>query len=290
MTTDPTAPTADQPGETETLQYLAWARTWAAAAETSPLESPEVEQRVMDFFHQLCRRVEPAIALEIGAHEASFSLWATRELPGVTSLAFEANPYVHEKYRDEVLAAGVDYRNVAVAPTSGEVELHLPVELGNRVRPLTSRMASLVHHVREVESKTVSVPAVRLDEEPSLAEGSGRIVAWIDVEGANEAVLCSGPDVLRRIDVLYLEVEDEVTWEGQWLDTHTAAHLRRHGLLPVARDTRRPLQYNVVFVRDELAADPQVARQVARLQRFRKRPAPQGQGAGQGAGQGDQQG
>lgn len=270
MTTDPTTVELT---EIETQQYLAWARTWAAAAETSPLETAEVEQRVLEFFRRLCHRVQPAFALEIGAHEASFSQWATRELVGVRSLAFEANPYVHEKFRKRVQGAGVDYRNVAVAPISGEVELHLPVELGNRVRPLTSRMASLGHHVREVESKTVSVPAVRLDEEQALS-GEGRIVAWIDVEGANEAVLCSGPEVLRRVDVLYLEVEDEVTWEGQWLDTHTAAHLRRHGLLPVARDTRRPSQYNVVFVRAELAADPEIARQVAWLQRFRKRPDP----------------
>lgn len=273
-----TDPTTDELREIDTQQYLAWARTWAAAGETSPLGAAEVEQRVLQFFYQLCRRVEPVHALEIGAHEASFSLWAQSELPGVRSLAFEANPYVYEKYSVEVQGAGVDYRNVAVAPTSGEVELHLPLELGNRSRPLASRMASLVHHVREVESVAVTVPAIRLDEEESLA-GGGRIVAWIDVEGANEAVLRSGSQVLRRVDVLYLEVEDGITWEGQWLDHHTAAYLRQHGLLPIARDKLRSReaagQYNVVYARAELAADPQVAREVARLQRFRKQPVQQ---------------
>jgi len=250
--------------------YLAWARTWAAAAAISPLDGDEVEERVMDLFHRLCRRVQPAFALEIGAHEASFSQWAVAELPGVRSLAFEANPYVHEKYADRLHAAGVDYRNVAVAPASGEVELHLPLEVAGKTRTLTSRMASLAHHVRAADSTSVTVPAVRLDEEPALL-GEGRLVAWIDVEGANEAVLRSGADVLDRTDVLYLEVEDDLTWEGQWLDHHAAAHLRDHGLIPVARDTKRTHQYNVVFVRAELAANERVAREVARLQRFRKR-------------------
>ena len=90
-------------------------------------------------------------------------------------------------------------------------------------------MASLVHHEREVESMTVTVPAIRLDEEESLA-GDGRIVAWIDVEGANEAVLSSGPKVLRRVDVLYLEVEDGITWEG----------VRRTGRRPAGRPRGGP--------------------------------------------------
>lgn len=261
------------PGDpVERAAYLAWARTWAAAAGTSALDGDEVEARVLEFFQRLCRRVQPAFALEIGAHEASFSRWAVAELPGVRSLAFEANPYVHEKFADRLHGSGVDYRNVAVAPTSGEVELHLPLEVAGKTRKLTSRMASLAHHVQAADSTTVTVPAVRLDEEPAL-QGEGRLVAWIDVEGANEAVLRSGADVLERTDVLYLEVEDDLTWEGQWLDHHAAAHLRGHGLIPVARDTKRTHQYNVVFLRAELAAEKQVAREVARLQRFRKRPA-----------------
>lgn len=266
------APSPTGPGDAvDRDAYLAWARTWAAAADSSPLGGDEVEARVMRFFKRLCRRLEPTFALEIGAHEASFSTWAVEELPGVRSLAFEANPYVHEKFAERLHAAGVDYRNVAVAPTSGEVELHLPLEVAGKTRSLTSRMASLSHHVRAADSTTVTVPAIRLDDEP-LLRGDGRLVAWIDVEGANEAVLRSGAEVLDRTDVMYLEVEDDLTWEGQWLDHHAAAHLRTHGLVPVARDTKRRHQYNVVFVRASLAADERVAREVARLQKFRKRP------------------
>ena len=132
MTTDPAT---DELSEIEMQQYLAWARSWAAAAEMSPLGAAELEQRVRAFFHRLCDRVRPSLALEIGAHEASFSRWAVAELPGVRSLAYEADPYVHDKFCKRLERAGVDYRNVAVAPTSGEVELHLPVELGNRSRP-----------------------------------------------------------------------------------------------------------------------------------------------------------
>lgn len=71
--------------------------------------------------------------------------------------------------------------------------------------------------------------------------------------------------MLGHLDAAYIEVEQEATWRGQWLDTGVALFLREHGLVPVARDRARPHQYHVVFVRDRLVEDEAMTRQAAKL-------------------------
>lgn len=265
-----TQATSEGTAAVDRAAYLAFSRTWAASARMSPLSQEEVQQRTVELFRLLCRRVSPALALELGAHEASFSRWAAGHLDGARVLAVEANPHVHEKYAEAVAAAGVDYRNLAVAPVTGDVELHLPLQVGRKKRALTSRMASLAVHTQATDSVQVTVPGVRLDDLVTLG-AADRAVAWIDVEGANQAVLESGPEVLAHLDALYIEVELEPRWEGQWLDTDVARHLRRHAMVPLARDlSPRDHQYNVVYVSTELAQDPEVAREAAKV--LRRRP------------------
>lgn len=252
--------------DVDRAQYIAFARTWASSARMCNLTSEEIEQRLIAYFRRLCRRLAPAVVLEIGAHEASFSRWAATELPDARVIAFEANPHVHAKFASRLADTRVDYLNVAVSPVNGQVELNLPLQVGDKTRKLTSRMASLAVHTRASDQVQVTVPSVRLDDHVDLAEGE-RVVAWIDVEGANEAVLRSGPSVLDRTDAIYIEVEPETTWEGQWLDSDVALHLRRHGLVPVVRDISRQHQYNVVFVRAELVYDVKTTRQAAAVLR-----------------------
>lgn len=257
--------------EVDRAQYLAFARTWAGSVRMSKVTGEEVEARLVAYFRELCTRIRPTVVLEIGAHEAGFSQWAAETLPDARVVAFEANPHVHAKYAERLAGTRVDYRHAAVGPTTGELELTLPLEVSGRSRKLTSRMASLAVHTKASDSVVVTVPSTRLDD--ALGTGDdGRVVAWIDVEGANDAVLQSGPDVLDRTDAIHIEVERETTWEGQWLDVDVAAHLRSHGLVPVARDVKRRHQYNVVFVRAGLVEDRWVTDEAAAMLRRRRRP------------------
>jgi FkbM family methyltransferase len=262
----PPAPT-DSPAATaatERAQYLAFARTWAAAARLSPLSPEKLERRVIRYFRHLVLRLEPAVVLEIGAHGAQFSRWAARHLRDARVTAFEANPYVHAKFEETLAGTRVDYRHLAVGPVTGEIQLIVPTEVRGQQRDLTSRMASLGVHTKASGQVEVTVPSVRLADFLSLGTEE-RMVAWIDVEGANGPVLESSAEVLGRLDAAYIEVELEETWEGQWLDTDVAVFLQRHGLVPVARDVKRPHQYNVVFVRDSLLVDEATTRDAAAL-------------------------
>lgn len=252
--------------EIEKAQYLSWSRTWEASARRSPLRPRQVERRLIEFFRSLCLGLEPGIVLEIGAHEATFSRWAAEALPAARVMAFEANPHVHAKYAAELAGTRVDYRNLAVGPVTGEVQLNLPTDIAGKERTLTSRMASLGVHTEAGDNITVTVPAVRLEDHLTLSP-QDTAVAWIDVEGANEVVLNGSGSVLDHVQAVHIEVEKRTTWEGQWLDTDVNAFLRARGFVPVARDVirYRPHQYNVVFARAPIARRRRTARLAARV-------------------------
>jgi hypothetical protein len=103
------------------------------------------------------------------------------------------------------------------------------------------------------------VPSVSLDDFVSVNDDDV-VVAWIDVEGASGAVLTSGGRVLSHASLVYIEVETEQVWRGQWLDVDVARYLADCDLVPVLRDIQRPHQYNVVFASAALAATPRMAR------------------------------
>ena len=133
-------------------------------------------------------------------------------------------------------------------------------------RKLTNRMASLGRHTQAESVHMVEVESVRLDDFVAV-DLDDRIVAWIDVEGASAMVLQSGREVLARTALVYIEVEQEARWEDQWLDVDVAQFFADLGFVPIARDTQRHNQYNVIFARADLAVDPKVARLAARRYR-----------------------
>lgn len=260
-------PAHDEDASVDVAQYLAFSRTWGAWWRGSDLAYRQVERRMVRYLHQVCRWVDPTLVLEIGAHEASFSQWAADEFPEVPVVAFEANPHVHAKYADRLGATRVDYRHQAVGPVTGDITLNVPIQVRGKAKKLASAMASLGQHTGADESMEVTVPCIRLDDEFRLGS-EDRVIAWVDVEGANGLVLESGPDLLSHLHVLHVEVETETTWEGQWLDVDVAIHLKRHGLVPVARDIQKKgHQHNVVYVRAEMLHDLRITRRAARMLR-----------------------
>lgn len=221
-------------------------------------------ERVRNLVMTLTKRIDATVALEVGAFEASFSLWIRKNLPEARALAFEANPYVFERYRDEVTAAGVEYLNVAVGPESGPLTIHVPRDFNGGPRDRVNQMASLTTNLQTENHEAVTVEGIRLDDAVKLGEDD-RVVAWIDVEGALKDVLAGCRETLARASLVFVEVENTAMWDGQWLDTDVAAWFREIGLVPILRDFQRWQQYNLVFVSPELAADPEIAKLAARV-------------------------
>lgn len=231
-------------------------------------------RRVRSTFHGLCSMVNPTIAVEIGAYEAGFSRWAGGALPDCRVIAFEANPYAWSKFRGEFAGRNVEYLNVCIGATNGKVTLNIPTDVRGVPRELTNQMASLQRKHGTIGYEVVEVDGVRLDD--VVRPGPDDVVVlWIDVEGATEAVFAGGQEVLERARAIFIEVEALPTWEGQWLDDDVARHLRSLGFVPIMRDCQRPHQYNVVFVTEDLARSPDVARSVSDVYlRLDPRPGP----------------
>ncbi len=260
-----------------TAPFTHTTRFLVEAARAAGIPDEILCRRVRQTFLRLAKQIDPTLTLEVGAFEASFSIWARENLPDARVIAFEANPYVHERFREEVVAAGVDYRNACVGPTNGTVELNVPTDFRGGSRDLVNQMASLNTNLQTENHHVVEVEGVRLDD-IAAATDDDRIVAWIDVEGALEMVLSGSEETLRRASVVYVEVENIAMWEGQWLDVDVAQWFGERGLVPVLRDFHRPQQYNLLFVSEELAADPRTARMLAKVYkpvRPKQEPRPQ---------------
>jgi 2-O-methyltransferase len=245
-------------------RYAFWSMFTAAQARRSGRSRAEIDDLVVSFFHRVCEIVSPTVTLEIGAHAAEFSRWARASFPDARCLALEANPYVYARHHDGLLEADIDYRHLAAAIEPGTVTLNIPTEVRGIARKRTTAMASLAHHAESTAGEeSVEVAAVRIDDLVDLGP-EDRVVAWVDVEGATSMVLPGGTDTLTRASAVFVEVERETTWDGQWLDTDVAEFLEGLGKTPVLRDIQRPHQYNVVFADLELAARPEIARLAAR--------------------------
>jgi FkbM family methyltransferase len=201
------------------------------------------------FFHAAVALVGPQTFAEIGAFEAAASRRVKAEHPACTVLAFEASPQVHAFHssRTDYTAAGVDYRNLAVADHDGSIELHV----GGAA--VAGNAASLLDRVDTPDASTVTVPSVTLDG--AVGDDPGRTVLWIDVEGAVGQVLAAGGRALRHVDLAKVEVEDGEHWKGQALAVDVIETMLGVDLYPVLRDVEYAGQYNIVFASDRLLRD-----------------------------------
>ena len=79
-------------------------------------------------------------------------------------------------------------------------------------------------------------------------------------------------ETLARAAAIYVEVEAEPIWDGQWLDRDVLEWFDGIGMVPLLRDRQRREQYNVLLVPAAAAATPEVEEIVRRA----LRPAPAG--------------
>lgn len=226
-------------------------------------QSPNKQQRkavtreLESLFTQLVQHLAPAVVLEIGAHSAYFARAIRRTLPDSRAIAFEANPEVYARHLAACEAAGVEFVNLCLAERAGTLQFSVPQTEDGGSR---ETWGSILPRVGTASSKIYKVEAVTADG--YLAETADRPNAlWIDVEGALGQVLAGAPRTLASCVALYAEVENLPQFEGQWLDAEVVPHLAGFGLVPVLRDVQsRGRAYNLMFLRADVLADPEVVR------------------------------
>jgi len=178
-----------------------------------------------------------------------------RNLPDIAAYAFEANPhnYSHWTRRNPDLSS-ISYQHLAISHTDGTVTFSLQDRIKatgkpiNKMRGNNSIMQRADPRLTYVE---VTVPSKRLDTFAAENNLRGKSAcAWIDVEGAQEAVLKGATDVLRTdIDSILIKVEEHAFWEGQWMKHDVLRYLEDLDFVCVARDFVDPRQYNILLVK-----------------------------------------
>jgi FkbM family methyltransferase len=238
---------------------LAWQISEEAGVQTGQEElSAAVRDSVRArFLKALLKIVEiqkPAIVVEIGAHEASFSKEVKHLLPSAQVIAFEANPEVFNKFEQRVAAVGVDYRHACVATHDGYQTFHAPLSnKGNK----WLKAGSMLGGIHGSKTESYQVPACRLDTVlGSMADNPS--VIWIDVEGAIAQVLGGANKTLKNCRALYVELETQRWWDGQMIASEAVELLINSGLYPVLQDFQKDGQANYLFLSEDMILDRQI--------------------------------
>lgn len=213
--------------------------------------------------------------IEAGAKDGGVSARVKAAVPEARAVAFEGNPFTYKRFRSKhgPDSSGVEYLHLALSDAEGELTFRTRVR--DDGRPSADGQGSLLPRVGNHGHAEVTVPATTLDR--FFADSLGkRFALWVDVEGAAGSVLAGATDVLRRADVVIVEVEERPYWDGQALRGDIVATLRAHGLVPIARDFQTRYQFNLVFVSRELRKSPDVKAGLAAARRARPltRPGP----------------
>ncbi|MDP3195303.1 FkbM family methyltransferase [Tabrizicola sp.] len=262
------------------LRKILAAFGWRSARIDEQL-SPQVESRLglvpaldegtaghnclLEIFFTLLAEVRPAVFCDIGANQGEAGRRAIGASTGVNVFSFEANPEIHERYREINEAAGVHWMNLAVSEENGHVTLNIPRVLdralvrgrlvqGKRTEARDTGKASLLFRDENAIYDQIDVTSTTIDDFLAREAPEGSVVLWLDVEGAASKVLSGAAHTLRRTDLLIVEVEGFAFWRGQKLIDEVLDMLSQQGFIPVLRDREYgDAQFNVVFLRGSAA-------------------------------------
>ena len=146
----------------------------------------------------------PTRILDVGAHIGTFALWCASRAPAARILCIEANPgtfRILHKNVERWSYAGIELQieHAAAGAADGE-ELRM-------FEPVGSSMSARVD-----KSGSVQVSSLSFASLVQLCAPNGEVIdlAKIDIEGSEEALICSNPNVLRRIRALVVELHPDL--------------------------------------------------------------------------------
>jgi FkbM family methyltransferase len=219
---------------------------------TNNSERVRSNKLLITLFKQVLKKSPVDYMYEVGANSATFSIEARKEGLTKQCIAFEANPYNFAKFTQiyDYKALGVDYRHLAVSDSDGELKFQLMRNNGGGEVPYEVGNNSILKRTHpKVTYEECSVKAMKLD---SLHPGSGSVALWIDVEGAQEAVLSGALETIKKAEAVFIEVVEIKFWQNQWLVTDVTSFLAALGFVAIARDFEYAKQYNILFVKKDL--------------------------------------
>lgn len=209
-------------------------------------------------FSSLLKAASADCVCDIGSRDGDQALLFRQLLPQAAVLAFEANPFNFQRMaaRPELKAQRIEILPLAVADRAGRLKFHVTdVDYSNPNENLgTSSL--LVHEGLKIK-ETVEVEACRIDDFLLQHQPAARRIGlWIDVEGAEYAVLEGMARIRDRVVALHVETARTPLRLGQKTYEQVRALLDSLGFEPCGTNMdARSTWGDVVFVsRQALAA------------------------------------
>lgn len=204
-----------------------------------------------ELFDRLAARLPAATPVQCGAHGAEATIRFRRAHPSARAFAIEANPRTFAELTRRAESEGVTTICVGLGAQEGRAVLLIPEQNSASMASFKTQVKARGRVIEELEVPVTTVDA--LDREHGF---EGPIALWIDVEGATAEVLRGAGEVLRRTDLVIVELQDGAIWHEQTTSDEVHRLLASHGLTLVARDWQTGDRlYNGLFVRDSFAAD-----------------------------------
>lgn len=187
----------------------------------------------------------PTHFCEIGAREASASLFIGKNLPECNIYAYEANPYVYNKFKDNIYKQNnkINYKNLAISNKIDSVNFYIqnnkPKDIGNN---------SLLKRNRNSSYEKLTIKCNTLDS--TIYNRQFSYCLWIDAEGCGYEVLLGAKNILYNTKVIFIEVESISFWKNQKLDNDIYLFLTDNNFKLLAYDNQYyDLQYNMIFIK-----------------------------------------
>jgi FkbM family methyltransferase len=218
------------------------------------------QKELQDFYISLQLQIKPNHSIEIGPREGTYSNRMKSICDKNNIWAFEANPHVYNKFKSD--HEDINYLNLAVFDKETELEFKLQkgfdYTVGNnsfltRKSGIQFKLNGQNYVERLSGFDIVKVNSIVIDEYfKNKLFSEDKISMWIDVEGASEQVLSGCIQTLKQTHSVFIEVEHEQFWEGQWLFDDVMNFFTQNDFLLLARDfewyEKVVRQENLIFV------------------------------------------
>jgi len=203
------------------------------------------------FFFRFVSNLSVDLFVECGANAAETSIFFAKNFKR-QAIAIEANPLTFKERTSKSAISGVLPICLALGDSKGTAKLMVPID-GDQVfdgaSSLSERNDDSLYQEFVIDQSTLDL----VIDEKGLGKSS-QIALWLDVEGRALEVLTGAQKLfdLRKVSLIYVEVETFQFWHNQHLASDVDEFLERNSFTPVIRDLQSKDQFNLIYVRNDL--------------------------------------
>ena len=216
----------------------------------------ETGKLIDNFILKSYEQLSIELLIQCGANKPTSALDFCRINPVNNAICFEANPYVAQKYSNDLLDNNIKYINIGLGSEPDKLKFFIPS--GHPKEWSLQGSFSPAKHLNYSESFEVKVDALDnllpplLDIDPASLDKLASTALLIDVEGFSWNVLQGSRKILglKSTKIIFIEVQDEnFYWENERNALQISDFLADYDFVPIVRDCPTAQLYNIVFIK-----------------------------------------